>query len=201
MTSTEVQQQNTTLIQIGGAVPPNHTLPGLTVIAHMSITTLLSTGVNPNVQAHSWGAISMPTPALRLSLWATPEWKRVQPLSRELVPEPKPCVKVSPTISSPNRSASRTSSGSFPNREVTFHVPRASFSSQGSDRQGLRLRLLPSSHCTRPPCPLPWVVSPSEEFKILLLTYKALNDRTPSYLKDIIGRYFPNRALRSQTAG
>ena len=37
MMSTEVQQQNTTLIQIGGAVPPNHTLPGLTVIAHVSI--------------------------------------------------------------------------------------------------------------------------------------------------------------------
>ncbi|XP_075330633.1 uncharacterized protein LOC142388967, partial [Odontesthes bonariensis] len=39
------------------------------------------------------------------------------------------------------------------------------------------------------------------EFKILLLTYKALNDRAPSYLKDLIVRYFPNRALRSQTAG
>ena len=32
------------------------------------------------------------------------------------------------------------------------------------------------------------------EFKILLLTYKALSDRTPSYLKDLIVRYFPNRA-------
>jgi len=63
----------------------------------------------------------MPTPALRLSPRATPEWKRVQPLSRGLVPGPKPCVEVSPTISSRNRSASRT----FPNREVTFHVPRA----------------------------------------------------------------------------
>ncbi|XP_072247498.1 uncharacterized protein [Leuresthes tenuis] len=39
------------------------------------------------------------------------------------------------------------------------------------------------------------------EFKILLLTYKVLNDRAPSYLKDLIVRYFPNRALRSQTAG
>ena len=104
----------------------------------------------------------MPTPALRLSPWATPEWTRVQPLSRGLVPEPKLCIEVSPTISSRNRSASRTSSGSFPNREVTFHVPRASFSSRGSDRQGLRLQLLPSSHCTRPPWPLPRVVSPLE---------------------------------------
>ena len=39
------------------------------------------------------------------------------------------------------------------------------------------------------------------EFKILLLTYKALSDRAPSYLKDLIVRYFPNSALRSQTAG
>ena len=30
-------------------------------------------------------------------------------------------------------------------------------------------------------------------------TYKALNDRAPSYLKDLIVRYFPNKALRCQT--
>ena len=28
------------------------------------------------------------------------------------------------------------------------------------------------------------------EFQILLLTYKALNDRAPSYLKDLIAGYF-----------
>ncbi|KAK0151165.1 hypothetical protein N1851_007739 [Merluccius polli] len=49
--------------------------------------------------------------------------------------------------------------GSFPTREVTFHVPRASFCSRGLDRQGPRLRLLPSSHCTRPLWPLLLVVS------------------------------------------
>ena len=39
MTSTEVQQQNTTLIEIrGGGVPPSHPLPGLTVIAHVSLS-------------------------------------------------------------------------------------------------------------------------------------------------------------------
>ena len=119
----------------------------------------------------------MPTPALRLSPLATPEWKRVQPLSRGLVPGPKPCVEVSPTISSRNRSASRTSSGSFPNREVTFHVPRASFSSRRSDRQGVCLRLLPSSHCTRPPWPLPRVVSPSEGGPTSCV--RALPDRAP----------------------
>ena len=34
---TEVQKQNTAWVQIGAAVPPNHALPGLTVIACMSI--------------------------------------------------------------------------------------------------------------------------------------------------------------------
>ncbi|MED6247044.1 hypothetical protein ATANTOWER_028609 [Ataeniobius toweri] len=75
----------------------------------------------------------MPTPARRLSPKATPEWKSVQPLSRRLVPEP--CIEVSPTISSRNLSTSHTNSGSFPTREETFYVPRASFCSQGSDHQ------------------------------------------------------------------
>ncbi|KAK0147744.1 hypothetical protein N1851_012564 [Merluccius polli] len=121
--------------------------------------TLSSTGVNSNIQAPSQGAVSIATPARRLSPVATPEWKRVQPLSRRLVPEPLLCVEVRPTISSRNFSTLRTSSGSFPTREVTFHIPRASFCSRGSDRQGPCLRPLPSSHCTRPLWPLPLVVS------------------------------------------
>ena len=39
------------------------------------------------------------------------------------------------------------------------------------------------------------------EFKILLLTYKALNGQAPSYIRDLIVPYVPNRALRSQSAG
>uniref|UniRef100_A0A8C6KA24 Reverse transcriptase domain-containing protein n=1 Tax=Nothobranchius furzeri TaxID=105023 RepID=A0A8C6KA24_NOTFU len=39
------------------------------------------------------------------------------------------------------------------------------------------------------------------DFKILLLTYKALNNQAPSYISDLIVPYVPNRALRSQTAG
>ena len=39
------------------------------------------------------------------------------------------------------------------------------------------------------------------EFKILLLTYKALNDQAPSYLKELIVPYCPARTLRSQNAG
>ncbi|XP_061841661.1 dnaJ homolog subfamily C member 11 isoform X2 [Nerophis lumbriciformis] len=45
------------------------------------------------MQALSRGATRIATPARRLSLLATPEWKRVQPLSRELVPEPLLCVE------------------------------------------------------------------------------------------------------------
>ena len=37
VTSTEVQQQNTTLVQIRQAVPPNHAPPGTTVIANVSV--------------------------------------------------------------------------------------------------------------------------------------------------------------------
>ncbi|XP_034041739.1 uncharacterized protein LOC117524118, partial [Thalassophryne amazonica] len=39
------------------------------------------------------------------------------------------------------------------------------------------------------------------EFKILLLTYKVLNNQVPSYLRDLVVPYHPNRALCSQTAG
>ena len=39
------------------------------------------------------------------------------------------------------------------------------------------------------------------EFKILLLPYKAENDRAASYLKDPVVQYLPNRALCSKTAG
>ncbi|XP_071329025.1 uncharacterized protein [Trachinotus anak] len=39
------------------------------------------------------------------------------------------------------------------------------------------------------------------EFKILLLTYKAINGQAPSYLGELIVPYFPNRTLRSLNAG
>ncbi|MED6271561.1 hypothetical protein CHARACLAT_021549 [Characodon lateralis] len=48
-------------------------------------------------------------PTQATSLRATPEYKRVQPLSRSLVPEPTVCVEVSQYLST-----SHTSSGSFP---------------------------------------------------------------------------------------
>ncbi|XP_065809412.1 uncharacterized protein, partial [Labrus bergylta] len=39
------------------------------------------------------------------------------------------------------------------------------------------------------------------EFKILLLTYKALNGQAPSHLKELLVPYYPSRALRSRSAG
>ena len=37
-------------------------------------------------------------------------------------------------------------------------------------------------------------------FKILLLTYKALNNLTPSYISELVKRYIPSRNLRSSTS-
>lgn len=36
------------------------------------------------------------------------------------------------------------------------------------------------------------------EFKVLMLTYKALNDQSPSYIKEMLEIYHPARSLRSQ---
>ncbi|MED6253460.1 hypothetical protein ATANTOWER_030208 [Ataeniobius toweri] len=60
------------------------------------------------------------------------------------------CVEVSPIISSQYLLTSYTSSGSFPTSEVTFYVPRASLSIQGSGRRGLHLRLPPNPLCSGP---------------------------------------------------
>ena len=37
VTSTEIQQQNIAQVQIGEAVPPNHTPPGNAVTAHVGV--------------------------------------------------------------------------------------------------------------------------------------------------------------------
>lgn len=62
---------------------------------------------------------------------------------RRLVPEPKSCVEVSPTISSHYLSTSHTSSGSFPTREVGKERPA------GGKHTGVWTHV-PSSGCTRP---------------------------------------------------
>ncbi len=38
-------------------------------------------------------------------------------------------------------------------------------------------------------------------YKILLLTYKALNDLAPAYLTNLLSHYNPTRSLRSQNSG
>ncbi len=38
-------------------------------------------------------------------------------------------------------------------------------------------------------------------YKILLLTYKALNGLAPAYLTSLLSRYNPSRSLRSQNSG
>jgi len=96
------------------------------------------------------GIVSIPTPAWRLTPWETLEKEKVQPLSRSLVPEPVLWVEVSPTVSSWYRSTFRTSSGSFPTSEVTFHAPRTSLRCLGSAHTGPRLCLPPGLQCTRP---------------------------------------------------
>src|SRR4029434_9379402 len=50
--------------------------------------------------------------------------------------------------------------------------------------------------------PLHWLPVKSRiDFKVLLLTYKALNDLAPNYLKELVVPYCPPRPLRSQSAG
>src|SRR4029434_11248231 len=49
---------------------------------------------------------------------------------------------------------------------------------------------------------LHWIPVKSRiDFKVLLLTYKALNDLAPNYLKELVVPYCPLRPLRSQSAG
>lgn len=49
---------------------------------------------------------------------------------------------------------------------------------------------------------LHWLpVQSRADFKVLLLTYKALKGSAPSYLVDLLHPYVPRRALRSQDSG
>ena len=94
--------------------------------------TLSSTGVNPNIQAPSRGAISIeesPTPLEKNGSRALAVRRgEADYIYSELL----------------------NLAHQLPTREVPFHNPRASFCSRGSDRQGPRLRLPPSSQHSRP---------------------------------------------------
>ncbi|KAI3352607.1 hypothetical protein L3Q82_005542 [Scortum barcoo] len=111
------------------------------------------TGVNSNTWRLSWGAISKQahTSSPPLTLGNSRVVEGPAPL-KELGSRAQAamCVEVSPTISSRYLSTSRTSSGSFPPSEVTFHVPIARVLVQGLGRRGPPPRLLPKPHCTGP---------------------------------------------------
>ena len=48
MTSTDVQQQSTTLVQIGQAVPPNNPPPGFSIVAHVRVEVPSTTMESPD---------------------------------------------------------------------------------------------------------------------------------------------------------
>ena len=49
---------------------------------------------------------------------------------------------------------------------------------------------------------LHWLpVKARADFKVILLTYKALHGLAPTYLSDLVLPYIPTRTLRSQDAG
>ena len=57
-------------------------------------------------------------------------------------------------------------------------------------------------HITPTLIALHWLPIPARaDFKVLLLTYKALNGLAPIYMSSLIERYIPTRPLRSQSAG
>ena len=57
-------------------------------------------------------------------------------------------------------------------------------------------------HITTILASLHWLpITSRSDFKVLLLTYKALHGISPSYLKDVIIPYSPSRSLRSSGAG
>lgn len=106
--------------------------------------------------------MSKPTPARRCSPWATPEYSRVHPLSRNWVPEPMLCVEVSLTISSWSLTTSHLRSGFLLSNMVRFHVPIARGLAQGLGHQGILPRLPPKSLCTFPSWNCLWVVGLQE---------------------------------------
>ena len=57
-------------------------------------------------------------------------------------------------------------------------------------------------HITPVLASLHWLpVKARADFKVLLLTYKALHGLAPTYLSDLVLPYIPTRTLRSQDAG
>ncbi|KAK3564373.1 hypothetical protein QTP86_017318 [Hemibagrus guttatus] len=85
VTSTEVQQQDATRVQIRGAVPPNHAPPGITVIAHMVIED-----PQQNYGVPSWSTFQHPSQGLQEG-WVlhTAIWPIRRNNSETPIPSPK----------------------------------------------------------------------------------------------------------------
>ena len=64
---------------------------------------------------------------------------------------------------------------------------------------GLILRKQKYDHVTPLLIELHWLPLVNVLFKIILLTFKALNGLSPSYITDILDRYVPTRPLRSSS--
>ncbi len=216
MTSTEVQQKNTTQVQIRPLLPiaplqvSRHcppvrlsppaelcspqvvSLPEYQPFCSHTEVILLFTGENSSTVVLSQGLVSIPTPTWLLSPWASPQKDKVQCLSRSLVPEPVLCMEVSSDISCWYRSTSRTSSGSFPAREVMFHVLTTSLRCQGSACLNPRLCLPPGLQSTQPQCyPCRWqrATAPCSLFGLCLaeshssrLSHQTLAGKLTSYV-------------------
>ncbi|KAK3517240.1 hypothetical protein QTP70_001389, partial [Hemibagrus guttatus] len=87
VTSTEVQQQDTTRVQIRGAVPPNHAPPGIIVIAHMGVEV-----PQQNYGVPSWSTFQHPSQGLQEG-WVV--HTAVRPISRNNSETPIPSPKAS----------------------------------------------------------------------------------------------------------
>lgn len=115
---------------------PSH----VTHLSHMK-AILSFTAENSNSGAQPGGLWESPHPPGGSHFGNTLEKDRHQSSSslEALVPEPKYCVKVSPTVSSCHHSTSHTNSGFFLAKEVMFHVSIISQHHQESARRFLSL--------------------------------------------------------------
>ncbi|KAK3558650.1 hypothetical protein QTP86_022968 [Hemibagrus guttatus] len=85
LTSTEVQQQDTTQVQIRGAVPPHHAPPGITVVAHMGVEV-----PQQNYGVPSWSTFQHPSQGLQEG-WVL--HTAIRPISRNNSETPIPGPK------------------------------------------------------------------------------------------------------------
>ncbi|XP_067451833.1 scavenger receptor cysteine-rich type 1 protein M130-like [Thunnus thynnus] len=131
---TPVQQEKKLLYELPFGAKAQIVRAVLPVTRSHKQVTLLLCRENSNTAALSGGLVSILT--LSPLTLSNSRKRRVQLLSRSLVPELVLCVEMSPTKSSWYRSSCCTSSGSFPTREVMLHNPRTSLRCQKCGNAG-----------------------------------------------------------------